>query len=667
MASNKDLTIDGAVTVQQSRDLDSNVTETTPLVMKNSNVKKRKSGLLRRLRESVLIKSKAANMILFWNTMVYLIYGFVLNPDIIFTIPVYQLESNQNFSKFISTSSLEFINMIGSGVYGLIAVWLLFYPLAGYLADVRYGRYKVVVSFGLRIMWMAVMVLFIGEIVFNIIFWPIAPLLGNYWLTLGNEYWNVNLYVYIAFSGGIGVLAFFMFSIGFAAFAANVIQFGIDQLQDLPARDSFLFIHWLLLTQFIGVSIGKVVCSTIYISALFSLPVLGLLILIFIIAVPLSLCMAKSRWFISNRDTGIGNPYREVARVVDFARRHKIPIQRSAFTYWEDDIPTGLDLGKSKYGGPFTTEQVENVKAFFGILFILLSLGPTFTADIAASAFLPILKHHMHNNRDESYIFEDYSVAAAILNSIFASGGTLYPILIVILIPVYLKIINPLFKRYIPSILKRIGIGLCLITLSLLCSMLIDSIGHALPRGQNATSVFYLGQIVEHTYINSTFSYSQFKDAPSLQLNPYILIIQNFLVAVAYILIYGGVFEFICAQSPHSMKGVLIGIFFAVKGLFQLIGVLGILLPFSLWKKCRQAGLVYFLVNILISVIGVVAFTVTARRYQYREREDFCNERQYIEDFYEKEVSHNPDFEDLEVNFDNELDNFESEKDTAAA
>ena len=167
-------------------------------------------------------------------------------------------------------------------MYGLIAVWLLFYPLAGYLADVRSGRFKVVVSFGLRIMWMAMMVLFIGEIVFNIIFWPIAPLLGNYWLTLGNDYWNMNLYVYIAFSGGIGILAFFMFSIGFAAFAANVIQFGIDQLQDLPARDSFLFIHWLLLTQFIRVSLGKIVWSTMNVAGLLGLSVFGLYIFVFI-------------------------------------------------------------------------------------------------------------------------------------------------------------------------------------------------------------------------------------------------------------------------------------------------------------------------------------------------------------------------------------------------
>ena len=81
-----------------------------------------------------------------------------------------------------------------------------------------------------------------------------------------------------------------------------------------------------------------------------------------------------------------------------------------------------------------------------------------------------------------------------------------------------------------------------------------------------------------HYYYNFTRDVT-FIVAPSLNVNPYILIIQQVLVAVAYVFIYGGVFEFICAQSPHSMKGFLIGIFFAIKGLFQLIGVLGILLP----------------------------------------------------------------------------------------
>ncbi len=46
-----------------------------------------------------------------------------------------------------------------------------------------------------------------------------------------------------------------------------------------------------------------------------------------------------------------------------------------AFTYCEDEVPRGLGLGKEKYGGPFTMEQVEDVKTFYGILKVLFSFG----------------------------------------------------------------------------------------------------------------------------------------------------------------------------------------------------------------------------------------------------------------------------------------------------
>ncbi len=159
-----------------------------------------------------------------------------------------------------------------------------------------------------------------------------------------------------------------------------------------------------------------------------------------------------------------------------------------------------------------------------------------------------------------------------------------------------------------------------------------------------------------YNYDGVNYPYPYFVGAPSLNVSPYILIIQQVLIAVAYVFIYGGVFEFICAQSPHSMKGFLIGIFFAIKGLFQLIGVLGILLPFSIWRNSPFVGLVYFLVNIVISVAGVVAFIVAAKRYQYRQREEDCNVRKFIEEVYEKDVNHNRDFEDLDVQFESDSD-----------
>ena len=91
-----------------------------------------------------------------------------------------------------------------------------------------------------------------------------------------------------------------------------------------------------------------------------------------LLCVVLTVVRCKKHWFLI--DSARSNPYKLVYRVTKFARQHKVPIHRSAFTYCEDDIPSGLDLGKNKYGGPFTTEQVEDVKAFYGILKILFSL-----------------------------------------------------------------------------------------------------------------------------------------------------------------------------------------------------------------------------------------------------------------------------------------------------
>ena len=74
----------------------------------------------------------------------------------------------------------------------------------------------------------------------------------------------------------------------------------------------------------------------------------------------------KHHWFTS--DTGLKNPYKTVFKIINFARKHKHPLRRSAFTYCDDYIPFRLDFAKERYGGPFTTEQVENVKTFLRIL-----------------------------------------------------------------------------------------------------------------------------------------------------------------------------------------------------------------------------------------------------------------------------------------------------------
>ena len=65
---------------------------------------------------------------------------------------------------------------------------------------------------------------------------------------------------------------------------------------------------------------------------------------------------------------------KKMYKVLKYSWKHKVPEHRSAFTYWEEDIPRRIDLGKCKYGGPFTNEEVEDTKTFLRILPLLLCL-----------------------------------------------------------------------------------------------------------------------------------------------------------------------------------------------------------------------------------------------------------------------------------------------------
>ena len=65
------------------------------------------------------------------------------------------------------------------------------------------------------------------------------------------------------------------------------------------------------------------------------------------------------------------NHFELVYQVIKYAIKNKRPKCRSAFTYCEDELPSRIDFGKKKYGGPFTTEQVEDVKTFFRLLSVV--------------------------------------------------------------------------------------------------------------------------------------------------------------------------------------------------------------------------------------------------------------------------------------------------------
>ena len=543
------------------------------------------------------LRSKAALLILFWNLIIVTSLSTFFDPSI-------YIYSINNLPKFEAIRNQSYIFM--PVLYGISAFLFLFYPLAGCLADTRWGRYKTIFNSLHIILWnFLIIVFFCGTVAGYLLgyHYPVATI--------------VEIVESLSIPFFLGIIVIIC---GFVAFSANVIQFGLDQLHDAPTDDLVLYVHWYVWTNYVGISLTRICISLlsatdntdlfyIIIASLFGIFLISMCFLV------VTLCAVqykRNSWHLI--ETGNRNPYKLVYRVIDFAAQHKNAVRRSAFTYCEDEPPSRLDLGKEKYGGPFTTEQVEDVKAFLGILCILLSLGPILMVDIAVSGIVTKFNDQIDNSFHS-------------LHFILIENGGLSSLMITVLIPFYLSLLRPFFQNYIPGILKRIGLGMIFIFLSALCTLLLDVYGHA--KTSNILPCF-----VSYTPTSFNESYA----FPSNTASD-ILILQCCINTIGYLFLYIAIYEFICAQSPQAMKGLLIGTFFAIKGVFQLFAIAIIYLPFTQWKwqlRFPSCGFVYYLINVGIGFVGIVTYTCVARKYQYRQRDEPDNIYRYAEEYYAK-------------------------------
>ena len=84
------------------------------------------------------------------------------------------------------------------------------------------------------------------------------------------------------------------------------------------------------------------------------------------------------------------------------------------------------------------------------------------------------------------------------------------------------------------------------------------------------------------------------------------------------------------------MKGFLIGLFFAIRGFFQFLNST-ITVPLSLkhsWASgemlenppVTNCGFIYLLFTCVVGLIGLILFSVAAKKYKYRTRNEgmFC-------------------------------------------
>ena len=115
-----------------------------------------------------------------------------------------------------------------------------------------------------------------------------------------------------------------------------------------------------------------------------------------ILSVGLILMICFHHWFFKN--TLWENPVKLIAKILCYTatvKRH-LPVRNRAFRYGEER-KNRIELAKITYDGKFPDEKVEDVKAFCRILFILLTLFPTFFCKSSVSSFVIKTRSTRHN------------------------------------------------------------------------------------------------------------------------------------------------------------------------------------------------------------------------------------------------------------------------------
>ena len=119
-------------------------------------------------------------------------------------------------------------------------------------------------------------------------------------------------------------------------------------------------------------------------------------------------------------------------------------------------------------------------------------------------------------------------------------------------------------QLYAPNMLKRMGLGL----LCCLVKVIVEIVIHATLTNEKACKNFDENSIVTCFFILTQFdingtcsALSEIQDfCPQNNLPFLLMIIPNILQGFAFILVFMTTFEFICAQAPLRLKGLLIGI-----------------------------------------------------------------------------------------------------------
>ena len=94
--------------------------------------------------------------------------------------------------------------------------------------------------------------------------------------------------------------------------------------------------------------------------------------------------------------------------------------------------------------------------------------------------------------------------------------------------------------------------------------------------------------------------------------------------------------EFIMAQSPNTMRGVMMGLAIVLLGFGSLVHYGLELFLEHFGDATPSCGFYYYLVLSILLILSLVLFTIAAKRYKLRERDRHVNVQAIAEEHYER-------------------------------
>ena len=476
-----------------------------------------------------------------------------------------------SFKLSLQGSSLQY-----AFTYAYYAIWIML-PWAGWAAESWMGRYKAIVT-GLLICAVTVLLAQLAFIMLSFDWTPIPAF----------------ILLIIASINGV---------FGFGSMYTIMLPFTLDQMIGASAEELSAAVQWYYWCFILPALIENLLhCIPMPSEHLIpkSLPAIYLVISSLSFSAALIMDCLCHKWLDTHDKTG--NPIKLIYQVLNYARKNKCPRLRSALTYIDEEHPSRIDFGKHKFGGPFTEEEVEDVKTVFRLTPLLLV--SVFGVYMSIEFYDQLSLHAISTTKQNFFCVQSLKYTG-------------YHASAVSLVPVYRFILYPLIGKFIPSTLKIIAAGFCLCIAVTVIELNILSISHFYS---NASHCIFNDHTVTGT----------------IPIPLYWVLIIDLVNGVGVALVLCSLFEFVIAQSPNRMRGIMMGLMITTIG----IGTISTFFFSKIFQQFQTASpscvFYYYLVLSLLLLLILIVFVILAKRYKLRERERHVNTHTIVEEHYER-------------------------------